>query len=110
MSVELLQQKRILIRNALHKKFSVLFNVCQRPGKLPWHFPVHRRNAMAMRVELWVTQLCSNALFEPLRDEMFQALSFLVDPFERVLQDFVEECFDQAMMTQHLKRSPPPGG
>jgi hypothetical protein len=33
-----------------------------------------------------------------------------VDLFERVLQDFVEECFDQAMMAQHLKRSPSPGG
>ena len=65
---------------------------------------------MAVRVELWLAQLCSNALFEPLRDEMFQALSFFVDLFERVLQDFVEECFDQAMMAQHLKRSPSPGG
>ena len=62
---------------------------------------------MAVGIELWVTELCGNAFFEPLRDEMFQALSFVVDLFERVLQDFVEKCFDQTMMAQHLKRSPP---
>ena len=61
---------------------------------------------MAMRIELWVAQLCVDALLEPFRDEMFKALRFLVNLFERVVQHFVEKCFDQTMMAQHLKRPP----
>ena len=62
---------------------------------------------MAVGIKLWVTEFCGNAFFKPLRDEMFQALSLVVDFLERILQDFVEECFEQAMMAQDLKRSPP---
>jgi hypothetical protein len=61
---------------------------------------------VAVRIELWVTQFRGNAFFKSLRDEMFQAFRFFVNLFQRVLQDFVEKCFDQAMMAQHLKRSP----
>ena len=61
---------------------------------------------MAVRVELWMAQFRGDALFKPLRDEMFEALRFFVDLFERVVQDLVEECFNEAMMAQHLKRTP----
>ena len=59
---------------------------------------------MTVRIEPWVAQLCGDTLLEPLRDEMFEALRFLVNLFERVIQHFVEEGFDKAMMTKHLKR------
>ena len=58
---------------------------------------------MPVRIELRTAQLYCDALFEPFRDEMFEALRFLVNLFERVVQHLVEECFDEAMMAQHLK-------
>ena len=61
---------------------------------------------MAMRIELWVAQLCGDALFEPFRDEMFKALRFFVNLFERVVQDFEKKGFDETMMAQHLKGPP----
>ena len=41
---------------------------------------------MPMRIELRVAELCGDALLEPLRDEMFESLRFLVNFFERVVQ------------------------
>ena len=37
---------------------------------------------MPVGIELWVAELCSDALLEPLRDEMFEALRFLVNLFD----------------------------
>ena len=37
---------------------------------------------MPVRVELRVAQLCGDALLEPFRNEMFKALSFLVNLFD----------------------------
>jgi hypothetical protein len=34
---------------------------------------------------------------------MFEALGLLVDLFERVGEHFVQKCFDEAMMAQHLE-------
>ncbi len=61
---------------------------------------------MPVGIELWVAELCSDALLEPLRDEMFESLRFLVNLFEGVVEKFVKECFDQSMMAHHLKRPP----
>ena len=61
---------------------------------------------MPVRIELRVAQLCGDALLEPFRNEMFKALSLLVNLFDGVVQHFEKKCFDEAMMAQHLK-SPP---
>ena len=60
---------------------------------------------MAVRIELWMSQLRGDALFEPLRDEMFEVLRFLVNLFDGVVQHFIEECLDQAMMLFLAKMS-----
>ena len=59
-----------------------------------------------MRIEFRISKFCGDALLEPLRNEMFKALSFLVNLFDGVVQHFEEKCFEEAMMTYHLK-SPP---
>ena len=41
---------------------------------------------MPVRIKLWVTQLCGDALLEAFRDEMLEAFRFLVNLFERVVQ------------------------
>jgi len=64
---------------------------------------------MAVGIKLWVAKFCREAFFKPLRDEMFQAFGFVVDFFEWVLQDFVEECLQQPMVANDLQRAPPTG-
>ena len=61
---------------------------------------------MSVRVELRMTQLCVDTLLKPFRDEMFEALGLLVNLLEWVVQHFVEEGFDEAMMAHHLKSAP----
>lgn len=58
---------------------------------------------MPVRIELRLTQLCRNALFESFRNEMFKALGFLVNLFQRIVEHLIEKCFNQAMMSQHLE-------
>ena len=60
---------------------------------------------MAVGIKLWVAKFCREAFFKPLRDEMFQAFGFVVDFFEWVLQDFVEECLQQPMVANDLQRA-----
>ena len=50
-------------------------------------------------------QFCGDALFETLRNEMFQPFGLVMDLFDGIVQDLIEKCLQQAVMAQDLQRS-----
>ncbi len=56
-----------------------------------------------MRVELGVAEFGGDALFEPLRDEVLEALGLLVHFVPGIVEDLVEEGLDEAMMADDLE-------
>ena len=70
------------------------------------HSAVEGRDAASMRINLWVAQFGSDSFFKALRNKVLQALGFVVQFFERIVEDLVQKCLDQPMMAKNLKSAP----
>jgi hypothetical protein len=66
---------------------------------------VHGGDRVAMRIELGVAELGGDALFEALRDEMFEAFGLLMHLVPGIVEDLMEESFDEAMVANDLESS-----
>ena len=60
-------------------------------------------DGVAVRVELGMAELGGDALLEALGDEVLEALGFLMDFVPGVVEDFVEEGFDEAVVADDLE-------
>ena len=60
---------------------------------------------MPVRIEPWVAQLYGDPFLEPFRDEMFEPLRLLMNLFDRVVEYFIQECLEEAMVAQDLQRA-----
>lgn len=60
-------------------------------------------DGVAVGVELGVAELGGDALFEALGDEVLEALGLLVDLVPGVVEDLVEEGFEEAMVADDLE-------
>jgi len=100
--VEPLQKRCIPIQDALDDVGSVFHHFCKHEGILLWHLAIQRWNAMPVGIVFRMPQLCSNALLEPLGDEMLKTLSLFMNFLHWVIQDFVEKGLDQPMMSQYF--------
>ena len=68
------------------------------------------RDQMAVRIRLGIAQLGRHAIFEFLRNEVLQALGFFVNFVPGVVQDIVQEAFEQAVMAENFKARILPAG
>ena len=66
---------------------------------------VQRGDGVAVRVKLGVAELGGDALFEPLGDEVFEALGLLVHLVPGVAEDLVKKCFEQPMVANDFERA-----
>jgi hypothetical protein len=57
---------------------------------------------MAVRIDLRIAQNGRDAILETLRDEVLQALRFVVNLVPGVLQDIMQEKFQETVMTHQL--------
>jgi len=62
------------------------------------HFPIDGWDAVAVRVGVGMAEFFGDAGLEVFGDEVLQALGLIVQLFDRVVEDFVEERFDEAMV------------
>ncbi len=60
---------------------------------------------MPVRIGLRIAQFRGDAIFQTLRNEMFQPFRFLVDLVPRIVQEIVEEALQQTMMAKNLQRA-----
>jgi len=62
------------------------------------HLPIDGWDAVAVRVGVGMAEFFGDAGLEVFGDEVLQALGLIVQLFDRVVEDFVEERFDEAMV------------
>ena len=74
------------------------------------HRAVQRRNAGPVGVALGMAELGINAGLESFGDEVLQALGFVVQFVELVIEHAVQKCLDQAVVTNDLERPAPARG
>lgn len=69
------------------------------------HVAVEGRDAVPVRVGGGLAEKGGDALFELFADEVLEALGFVVELFDGVVEDFVEEGFEQAMVADDFERA-----
>ena len=74
------------------------------------HGAVEGGNAAAVGVAIRLAQLGINAGFKTLRDEVLQALGFIVQLVDFVVEHAMEESLDQAVVTDDFECPTAPGG
>ena len=57
---------------------------------------------MPVRVRFGVSQFGRDPVLQPLRDEMFQTLRFFVNLVPRIIENVVEESFQETVVADHL--------
>ena len=62
-----------------------------------------------MWIGLRIPQFGCDAIFQPLRDEMFQPFRLLVNLVPRVVEEIMEEALQQTMMAKNFQSSHLPG-
>ncbi len=101
-TLQIPQRRGVLIVNAADSRASA-----QAPFQ-KWDFVgkgarlVFRRDYVAVRVKLGISQNRGNPILEALRDEVLQALGFVVDLVPGVLENVVQEELQQAMVPNQL--------
>ncbi len=60
-------------------------------------------NWMPVRVGVGIAQLGGNPVFQPLGDEMLQALGLLMHLVPRIAEKLVQKSLEQPMVAQHLE-------
>ena len=107
---EALEERGIPVGDAVDDEGAFVLDVSEGDGFLLRHFAVHGGDAVAVGVEFGMAEFGGDALLEALGDEMLEALGFRVDFFDGVIEQFVEEGFDEAVVAEDLKGAAPAGG
>ena len=55
------------------------------------------------RVSFWIAQFPRDAIFQPLRDVVLQAFALIVNLVPRVVEEIMQETFQQAVMAENLQ-------
>ena len=107
---EALEERGIPVGDAVDDEGAFVLDVSERDRFLLRHFAVHGGDAVAVGVEFGMAEFGGDALFEALGDEMLEALGFRVDFFDGVIEQFVEEGFDEAVVAEDLEGAAPASG